>query len=388
MLSAARLHTKWGPRAPGAAHLGPGRPGGLPVGPRYPSPPDPTRLPRTLFSAMGSLSCSADITDRRAWLAPGPREAGVFDAVAPPPPGPPPGPPGPLADPRGPPGRALSPGRPGRGPTLKSLGGGQGLGAPHTLGVQPGSGPRPGGGARARARPAEYARPGPRCVALRPRAGETRPPRTQKPPVCSGRSGGRGAAPRPPRPACAPQPSTGPGFGGGDPGRAEPRTRTELRGRGLAGRLRCAPGRARQALRSPRTPMRRGPRALQGPVPPALRFQYAPRSLGFTLSAALQGPRLPGSSHPVRGTRAPRPALRSPPPSKAPNPPILRPAPLHPGLLSALQAPRFPSSTPLCTPSPAPASTRKTAAPNFIPAPAGILASQLDFRKTFSKKAA
>lgn len=345
MLNAARLHTKWGPRAPGAAHLGPGRPGGFPVGPRSPIPPDPARLPRTLFSAMGSLSCSADITDRRAWLAPGPREAGVFDAVAPPPPGPPSGPPGPPPGPRGPPGRARSPGLPGRGPTLKSLGGGRGLGAPHTRGAQPGSGPRPGGGARAR--PAEYARPGPRCAAFRPRAGETRPPRTQKPPACSGRSGDVARPRGLPAPPVLHNPARGRASGAGTQGARSPApSLAPARSSGAAASLAgCAAlrDRARQALRSPRAPMRRGPRALQGPLPPALRLRSAPRSSGSTFSAALQGPRLPGSAHPMKGARAQRPALRSPPPSKAPSPPILRPGPLRPGLLSALQAQRPPA---------------------------------------------
>lgn len=244
MLSAARLHTKWGPRAPRAAHLGPGRPSGLPVGPHSPGPPDPARLPRTLFSAMGSLSCSADITDRRAWLAPGPREAGVFDAVAPPPPGPPSGPPGPPPGPRGPPGRARSPGRRSRGPTLKSLGGGRGLGAPHTRGAQPGSGPRPGGGARAR--PAEYARPGPRCAALRPRAGETRPPRTQKPPACSGRSGDVARSRGLPAPPVLHNPARGRASGAGTQGARSP-ARSSGAAASLAGGA-ALRGRARQAL--------------------------------------------------------------------------------------------------------------------------------------------
>lgn len=318
MLIAARLHTKWGHRASGAAHLGPGRPGGFPMGPRSPSPLNPVRLPLTLFSAMGSLSCSADITDRRAWLAPGPREAGVFDAAAPPPPGPPPGPPGPPPGPWSPPGRARSPGRPGRGPTLKSLGGGRGLGAPSACGAQPGSAglraaawgrrPRPAGRRRApwaALRSAPPAREGDAASA------DTKAPGLQRP------LRGRGAAPRPPRPACAPQPSTGPGFGGGDPGRAEPRTltrtRTGLQDRGLSGRLRCAPGdRVRQALRSPR--------ALQGPVPPAPRLPPAPRSWGSALPAALQGPRLVGSAQPVQGARAQCTAPRSPLPSKTPKP--------------------------------------------------------------------
>lgn len=361
MLSAARLHTKWGPRAPRAAHLGPGRPSGLPVGPHSPGPPDPARLPRTLFSAMGSLSCSADITDRRAWLAPGPREAGVFDAVAPPPPGPPSGPPGPPPGPRGPPGRARSPGRRSRGPTLKSLGGGRGLGAPHTRGAQPGSGPRPGGGARAR--PAEIRAPWAALRCAPPARGGDAASADTKAPGLQWPLGGRGAVPRPPRPACAPQPSTGPGLGGGDPGRAEPRTltRTELRGRGLACGRRCAPGPCAPGPVLPRTPMRQGPCALQGPVPPALRLPSAPRSSGSTLSTALQGPRLPGSAHPVQGARAQRPALRSPSPSKAPNPPILRSAPLRPGLLSALQSPRSPA--PRLSARPALASPRKQQLP-------------------------
>lgn len=381
MLIAARLHTKWGHRAPGAAHLGPGRPGGFPMGPRSPSPLNPVRLPLTLFSAMGSLSCSADITDRRAWLAPGPREAGVFDAAAPPPPGPPSGPPGPPPGPWNPPGRARSPGRPGRGPTLKSLGGGRGLGAPSACGAQPGSAglraaawgrrPRPAGRRRApwaALRSAPPAREGDAASA------DTKAPGLQRP------LRGRGAAPRPPRPACAPQPSTGPGFGGGDPGRAEPRTltrtRTGLQDRGLSGRLRCAPGdRVRQALRSPR--------ALQGPVPPALRLPPAPRSWGSALPAALQGPRLVGSAQPVQGARAQCTAPRSPP--RPPNPLEFESSSSAPRAALCSSGPRTPGSTPLCTPSPS--LPKETAALNFIPATARVLASQSDFRKTLSEKA-
>lgn len=78
-----------GERAASDRSLGPGaragrglrgvRPGQSPVAseqpgtrpPRTPLPPTPSiwrpsRLPRTLFSEMGSFSCSADITDRKA----------------------------------------------------------------------------------------------------------------------------------------------------------------------------------------------------------------------------------------------------------------------------------------------------------------------------------
>lgn len=228
---------------------------------------------------MGSLSCSADITDRRAWLAPGPREAGVFDAAAPPPPGPPTGPPGPPPGPWSPPGRAQSPGRPGRGPTLKSLGGSRGLGAPCARRAQPGSAglraaawgrrPRPAG--RRRAPWAAL-----RCAALRPRAGETRPPRTQKPPACSGRSGDV-ARPRglPALPVLH-SPARGRASRAGTQGALSPApSPAPARGFGAAASLEgCAAlrGRVRQALHSPR--------ALQGPVTPALRLPPAPCSSG------------------------------------------------------------------------------------------------------------
>lgn len=75
---AARLPRSLGPGRgldAGCAELGPARAGGLPAAghaaparpaPRAPSIRRPSRLPRTLFSAMGSFSCSADITDREA----------------------------------------------------------------------------------------------------------------------------------------------------------------------------------------------------------------------------------------------------------------------------------------------------------------------------------
>lgn len=358
MLIAARLHTKWGHRAPGAAHLGPGRPGSFPMGPRSPSPLNPVRLPLTLFSAMGSLSCSADITDRRAWLAPGPREAGVFDAAAPPPPGPPPGPPGPPPGPWSPPGRARSPGRPGRGPTLKSLGGGRGLGAPSACGGSAGfcraqgrglgAAPAPGPektralgraaqrSARARGRRGLRGHKSPRPAAAA--QGTWRGPEASPPCLCSTAQHGAGLRGRGPRARGA---------------RTLTRTRTGLQDRGLSGRLRCATGdRVRQALRSPR--------ALQGPVPPALRLPPAPRSWGSALPAALQGPRLVGSAQPVQGARAQCTAPRSPLPAPLQDPQTLlnlSTAPLRPGLLSALQAPGPRAPRPSARP--APASRRK-----------------------------
>lgn len=322
MLIAARLHTKWGHRASGAAHLGPGRPGGFPMGPRSPSPLNPVRLPLTLFSAMGSLSCSADITDRRAWLAPGPREAGVFDAAAPPPPGPPPGPPGPPPGPWSPPGRARSPGRPGRGPTLKSLGGGRGLGAPSACGAQPGSAglraaawgrrPRPAGRRRApwaALRSAPPAREGDAASA------DTKAPGLQRP------LRGRGAAPRPPRPACAPQPSTGPGFGGGDPGRAEPRTltrtRTGLQDRGLSERLRCAALRGTVCARPCAHP---APSKAQYPRPCASRPRPAAGALRFPLPSKAQDWLALRNLCKAQGLNVLLRAPRSPLPSKTPKP--------------------------------------------------------------------
>lgn len=46
-----------------------------------PGPGPALAVPRDLFSAMGSFSCSADITDSSAWL-PGRQESGLFDAAA------------------------------------------------------------------------------------------------------------------------------------------------------------------------------------------------------------------------------------------------------------------------------------------------------------------
>jgi hypothetical protein len=241
----------------------------------------------------------------------------------------------------------------------------------------PGSGPRPGGGARAR--PGGDARPGPRCAALRPRAGETRPPRTQKPPACSGRSGDV-ARPRglPALPVLH-SPARGRASGAGTQGARSPApSPAPAQGFGAAASLEGSAalrGRVRQALHSPR--------ALQGPVPPALRLPPAPRSSGPALPAALRGPRLAGSAQPVQGARAQCPAPRSPPPSKTPNPPNLSPAPLSPGLLSALQAPGPRAPRPSARP--APASPRKQQLRTSSQPPH---ASQSDFRKTLSEKAA
>lgn len=380
MLSAARLHTKWGPRAPGVAHLGPGRPGSFPVGPRSPSPPNPARLPLTLFSAMGSLSCSADITDRRAWLAPGPREAGVFDAAAPPPLGPPPGPPGPPLGPWSPPGRARSSGRPGRGRTLKSLGGSGGLGAPCARGAQLGSAelraaawgrrPRPAGRRRA---PWAALRCAPPARGGDAASADTKAPGLQRP------LGGRGAAPRPPRPACAPQPSTGPGFGGGDPGRAEPRTltrtRTGFRGRGLAGRLRSGTVCARPCTHP-------APSKAQYPRPCVSCPRPAARAPRFPLPSKAQDSRwlcatCAGRKGAMSCSTLPA-TLQDPKPSKSES------SSSAPRAAFCPPGPRTPGSTPLCTPSPS--LPEETAAPNFIPATARFSASQSDFRKKLCQR--
>lgn len=362
MLNAARLHTKWGPRAPGAAHLGPGRPGGFPVGPRSPIPPDPARLPRTLFSAMGSLSCSADITDRRAWLAPGPREAGVFDAVAPPPPGPPSGPPGPPPGPRGPPGRARSPGLPGRGPTLKSLGGGRGLGAPHTRGAQPGSGPRPGGGARAR--PAEYARPGPRCAAFRPRAGETRPPRTQKPPACSGRSGDVARPRGLPAPPVLHNPARGRASGAGTQGARSPApslapARSSGAAASLAGRLRCAPGLCAPGPALTPSPYAPGSPRPPRPITPGSATPVRAPQLGLHVLRCPPRPKTPWLRAPYEGRKGATSCSALPAALQGPKPPNSASRSSAPGAALCPSGPKTPGSTPLCTPSPAPDSPRK-----------------------------
>lgn len=127
----------------------------------------------------------------------------------------------------------------------------------------PGSGPRPGGGARAR--PGEDARPGPRCAALRPRVGKTRPPRTQKPLVCSGRSGNVMRPPGLPALPVLHSPAQGRASGAGTQGALSPApSPAPALGFGAAASLEgCAAirGRVRQALHSPR--------ALQGPVTPA-----------------------------------------------------------------------------------------------------------------------
>lgn len=386
MLIAARLHTKWGHRASGAAHLGPGRPGGFPMGPRSPSPLNPVRLPLTLFSAMGSLSCSADITDRRAWLAPGPREAGVFDAAAPPPPGPPPGPPGPPPGPWSPPGRARSPGRPGRGPTLKSLGGGRGLGAPSACGGSAGfcraqgrglgAAPAPGPektralgraaqrSARARGRRGLRGHKSPRPAAAA--QGTWRGPEASPPCLCSTAQHGAGLRGRGPRARGAPHPHPHP-HGASGP---RPLREAALRYGGP-----CAPGPALTPCPPrPSTP---------GPAPPA----RAPQ-LGLCASRCPPRPKtgwLCATCARRKGSMycSALPAPRSPP--RPPNPLEFEYSSSAPRAALCPSGPRTPGSTPLCTPSPS--LPKETAALNFIPATARVLASQSDFRKTLSEKA-
>lgn len=93
----ARPRRRERPRGGGPAARGPARSGSGPASPRAPSglpsrelgpagrprpdPRPPPTVPRDLFSAMGSFSCSADITDSGAWL-PGRQESGLFDAAA------------------------------------------------------------------------------------------------------------------------------------------------------------------------------------------------------------------------------------------------------------------------------------------------------------------
>lgn len=76
-------------------------------------------------------------------------------------------------------------------------------------------------------------------------------------------------------------------------------------------------------------------------------------------------------------------APRSPP--RPPNPLEFESSSSAPRAALCPSGPRTPGSTPLCTPSPS--LPKETAALNFIPATARVLASQSDFRKTFSEKA-
>lgn len=183
--------------------------------------------------------------------------------------------------------------------------------------VLPGSGPRPGGGARAR--PGEDARPGPRCAALRPRARETRPPRTQKPPACSGRSGDV-ARPRglPALPVLH-SPARGRASGAGTQGARSPApSPAPARGfRTAASQRGCAALRGTVCARPCAHP---APSKAQYPRPCASRPRPAAGALRFPLPSKAQDWLALRNLCKAQGLNVLLRAPRSPLPSKTPKP--------------------------------------------------------------------